>query len=150
MDGLYDRDVAQWASEQARALREHDHTRLDYDHLAEEIESLAKADRRALESHVVTVLQHLMKLQASPATEPRRGWQDSVIEARAAIRRLLRDSPSLRRDLPEIVQMEMVEARELASRSLSLYRETPRKPVDALAYDVEQVLGDWFPSGKAA
>ncbi|HST76453.1 MAG TPA: DUF29 domain-containing protein, partial [Acetobacteraceae bacterium] len=97
MDGLYDRDVAQWSSEQARALRERDHTRLDYDHLAEEIESLAKADRRALESHVASVIQHLMKLQASPATEPRRGWQDSVIEARAAIRRLLRDSPSLRR-----------------------------------------------------
>jgi hypothetical protein len=91
-----------------------------------------------------------MKLQASPATEPRRGWQDSVIEARAAIRRLLRDSPSLRRDLPEIVQIETAEARELASRSLSLYRETPRTPVDVLAYDVDQVLGDWFPSGEAA
>jgi hypothetical protein len=145
MDGLYDKDVAQWASEQARALREHDHTRLDYDNLAEEIESLAKADRRALESHVATVLQHLMKLQASPATDPRRGWQDSVIEARSAIRRLLRDSPSLRGDLPEIVQAETAEARELASRSLSLFGETPRVALDTLRYDEAQVLGDWFP-----
>jgi len=145
MDGLYDKDVAQWASEQARALREHDHARLDYDHLAEEIESLARADRRTLESHVATVLQHLMKLQASPATDPRRGWQDSVMEARAAVRRLLRDSPSLRRDLPEIVQAEIAEARELASHSLSLYGETPRVPLDTLRYDEAQVLGDWFP-----
>jgi hypothetical protein len=145
MDGLYDRDVARWASEQARALREHDHARLDYEHLAEEIESSARADRRALESHVATVLQHLMKLQASPAADPRRGWQDSMIEARAAICRLLRDSPSLRRDLPEIVQAETTEARELASRSLSLYGETPRVPLDTLRYDEAQVLEDWFP-----
>lgn len=86
-----------------------------------------------------------MKLQASPATDPRRGWQDSVIEARAAIRRLLRDSPSLGRDLPEIVQSETTEARELASRSLSLCGETPRVPLGTLRYGEAQVLGDWFP-----
>ncbi len=149
MDELYDRDVVRWAMEQAQALREHDHARLDYDRLAEEIESLAKADRRSLESHVASILQHLLKLQASPATEPRRGWQDSIIEARAAVGRLLRDSPSLLRDVPEMVQGELFGARRLAARSLSLYDERPRVPLETLSYDVEQVLGDWFPADTA-
>jgi hypothetical protein len=45
----------------------------------------------------------------------------------------------------EQVRAEIAEARELASRSLSLYGETPRVAVDTLRYNEEQVLGDWFP-----
>jgi hypothetical protein len=37
-----------------------------------------------------------MKLEASPASEPRAGWQETIAQQRGNIDRLLADSPSLR------------------------------------------------------
>jgi Domain of unknown function DUF29 len=47
--GLYDRDVVLWTEEQAAALRalRDSNLLLDWENLAEEIESLGKSDRRA-------------------------------------------------------------------------------------------------------
>lgn len=145
MGDLYETDLVLWASEQARALRAHDHARIEYDRLAEEIESLAKIDRRSLGSYIAVVLQHLIKLQASPASDPRRGWLDSIVTARAEIQKLLQDSPSLRQDVAELIQAETPQARGIAAKSMRLYRETPKIELDRLTYDEEQVLGDWFP-----
>ena len=46
---LYDQDFYQWTQEQAALLREGAWQDLDVINLAEEIESLGKSDRRALE-----------------------------------------------------------------------------------------------------
>lgn len=149
MSGLYDTDLVRWAAEQAQALRAHDHARLDYDHLAEELEGLVRADRRSLESYISVILQHLMKLQASPATDLRRGWEASVIEARSSARRVLRDSPSLRREVVSLIESETTGARDLAARVLRVYGETPRIPLEDLVYSEAQVLGDWLPGESA-
>jgi len=78
MDSRYDTDLLLWSEEQARALRaaarEGSNAPIDWEHVAEEIESLGAAERRALASHIGTVIEHLLKLQASPATAPERGW----------------------------------------------------------------------------
>ena len=42
------------------------------------------------------VLERLIKLQASPATDPRNGWMGSIDRARGDIDRDLKDRPSLR------------------------------------------------------
>jgi Domain of unknown function DUF29 len=68
---------------------------LDLEHLAEEIESLGKRDRRTLESQLRRLLLHLLKYRYDPAPEPRRGWRMTVREARREIADLLEDSPSL-------------------------------------------------------
>ena len=43
---LYRRDYYAWALEQARALQERRFEALDFEHLAEEVEDLAKGERR--------------------------------------------------------------------------------------------------------
>jgi hypothetical protein len=97
---LYERDFCEWTAEQAAALRAAAARRLnlalDFENLAEEIESLGRSDRRALASHVKRVTLHLLKLQYSPAQEPWAGWQDSVDLHRQEAHALLSDSPSLR------------------------------------------------------
>jgi hypothetical protein len=99
----YDTDVALWADRQTVLLKRRaagepvDDGELDWPHIAEEIESVGKSERLALRSHIGTVLEHLIKLQASPAIDPRNGWKVSVLRARSSIRRLLKSSPSLRR-----------------------------------------------------
>ena len=74
-DRGYDEDLAQWCESQARALRDGaragTNLPIDWENVAEEIESLGKSQGRELASGIRTTLVHLMKLQASPATDPR-------------------------------------------------------------------------------
>ena len=94
---LYDRDFFEWTQRQAGALREvaaGKAAALDWENLAEEIESLGKSQRRELASRLMTIVEHLAKLEYSPASEPRPGWEASVSRERDEIERLLEDSPA--------------------------------------------------------
>src|SRR5262249_39923965 len=76
---------------------------LDWENLAEEIESLGKSDRRELRGQIYRIIQHLAKLQFSPATDPRLGWSNSIKDARKQAQLLLEDSPSLKAQLEQFV-----------------------------------------------
>ena len=78
---LYDQDFFLWTKEQAAALRraKESNLPLDWENLAEEIESLGKSDRRQLTSQIRRILRHLLKLEASPAARPRAGWRSTII-----------------------------------------------------------------------
>ena len=95
----YKDDLATWATEQADALRGRRWDDVDIEHVAEEIEDLAKSDRRALRSHYSGLLAHLMKWKFASAEERERtgrGWLQSIANHRAEIDFILDDSPSLR------------------------------------------------------
>ena len=98
---LYDEDFYLWTRDQAAALRrlaaERWNGPLDLEHLAEEVEDLGKSQRHAVESLLERVLEHLLKLEHSPAADPRRGWLVSVLHARAHLGRLL--TAAIRRDV---------------------------------------------------
>ena len=103
---LYDRDFLRWTEQQATALRHAAkdlNLPLDWENLAEEIESLGKSLRRELSSQLRRVLRHLFKLEASPADRPRAGWRATITAARADIAEVLEQAPSLRREVAEIV-----------------------------------------------
>ena len=103
LNALYDQDFVRWTEEQAAALRqaksqslagtEGSNLPLDWENLAEEIESLGKSDRRELRSQITRVLRHLLKLEATPAAEPRAGWRATINEARTEIEGLLEGQP---------------------------------------------------------
>jgi hypothetical protein len=57
----YDEDLYQWTIEQGRALRDRATNALDYDNLAEEIESLGRSDKREIESRLENLLVNLLK-----------------------------------------------------------------------------------------
>jgi len=98
----YQQDLHAWTLEQAALLRAHRTAGLDWENLAEEILSSARRDQRKLQSHVCGILLGLLKWQAQPA---RRGasWRKSLRTQRRHIRDLLRQSPSLRRLVPELM-----------------------------------------------
>jgi Domain of unknown function DUF29 len=152
MDSRYDTDLLVWSEEQARALRAAAHegsdAPIDWEHVAEEIESLGAAERRALASHIGTVIEHLLKLQASPATAPERGWRDSIRRARRDIERLLAASPSLRREVGHMIDDETIAARSLVLASLADYDERPLIDIAGATYSEEQVLGEWMPERR--
>ena len=73
----YDEDFVAWSKEQTDALRAEARTgsnqKLDWENLAEEIESLGKSQLHQLKSQVRRVIELLLKLEFSPAADPRRG-----------------------------------------------------------------------------
>ena len=147
---LYEVDFVQWTEEQARTLRraKNSNLPLDWENLAEEIESLGRSQRRELSSQLRRILRHLLKLQASPAAEPRAGWGATIREARKEIDNLLRDSPSLRRQVQGLIEDEAGIAAELAMADLSQHAEPAaavRERIEQGGFTAEQVLGDWFP-----
>jgi hypothetical protein len=150
MGSLYDQDLVLWSETQARALRAAAgagwNAPIDWENVAEEIESLGRSERHALASHIAVVIEHLLKLQVSPAQEPVRGWRDTIRRARREIERTLKDSPSLRREVPGIVADETGPARTLVLDNLRDYGEQPLTDINAISYTEAQVLGDWLPA----
>lgn len=62
--------------------------------LEELIDALSRADRRALESHLVRLMQHIIKWRCQP-THRSRSWQHTIANAREAIAEIQEDTPSL-------------------------------------------------------
>jgi hypothetical protein len=147
---LYDRDFVLWTEEQAAALRraKDSNLPLDWENLAEEIESLGKSDRRGLASQIRRVLHHLLKMEGSPAIEPQAGWRSTILNARAEIEDILRDSPSLRGQVDTTIAEQIGIAARLAEVDLARHGETIggiRARLEQGGFTAEQVLGDWFP-----
>lgn len=149
MASLYDQDLVRWSEEQARELRAAAsagwNAPIDWDNVAEEIESLGRSERHSLASHIGVVIEHLLKLQASPANEPVRGWRDTIRRARGEIERRLEDSPSLRRELPDIISREMHRMQRMVRTMLQDYGEQSKTNIKSLSYTEAHVLGDWLP-----
>ena len=150
MSGLYDEDIVLWSERQAVLLRriasgENVNDQVDWPNIIDEVETVGRSERNALRSHVAVVLEHLIKLSASPAADPRNGWKTSVRRARIDIGRKLKDSPGLRSAVAGMILDETPSARELAASAMEEYGEAPRAGISAMAFTEDQVLGDWFP-----
>ena len=78
----YDTDFYAWTQEQAAQLRAKVWEDLDLENLPEEIEALGKSDRRAVQSHLVVLIQHLLKWAYQPQQRERygAGWQAGIDE----------------------------------------------------------------------
>lgn len=153
---LYDEDFLAWSKQQAEALRAAARTGsnqlLDWQNLAEEIESLGVSQKTALRSQMRRIVRHLLKLEFSPAATPRRGWFELVNDARSEIEDLLETSPSLRGDLRAAVNLVLRQGSKLAISDLEGYGEIDA-PIAArirsTSYSEDQIVGDWFPPVSA-
>lgn len=143
----YDTDFYAWTQAQAQALR----TRgaggnaLDYDNLAEEIETLGRSNERACESLIQRILEHLLKIEFIADPDCLRGWRKEISAFRRRLDRSL--SPSLRAHLPASLPDLYEAARERITfdiedqaLDLTLPQQSP--------YSFDDVLGrgeGWLP-----
>jgi hypothetical protein len=149
---LYEADTVAWSENQAAALRAAasgaSNQPLDWENLAEEIDDLAKSLRRRLRSQIARIIHHQVKLEYSPAIDPRNDWRRTVRLARLDIGRILRDSPSLKREIRGLIEEETAGAVQLAIIDLEERDEIDDMELPAIrgtSYNEEQILGDWFP-----
>ena len=149
----YERDFLRWTEQQARVLRElglaGTNLPVDWENVAEELESLGSSQRRELRSRLLTIIMHLLKLRASAATRPRAGWQDTIDRERSElIDGLLQQSPSLQREIVPAIADLTPKAKFRVERELRRRGELTAKAQARLAessFTEQEVLGDWFP-----
>jgi len=145
---LYDEDFYAWAMMTATLLRQRRFAEVDIVHLAEELEDMGKRERRALESHIRNVTLHLLKWRSQ---QEKRGasWRQSIRNGRIEIQKLLRDSPSLAGDVPQMLEEEYSAARADAIDETGLSEET--FPTHC-PFTAEQVLDSrfWPDDGKGS
>nr|WP_298379549.1 DUF29 domain-containing protein [uncultured Halomonas sp.] len=110
----YDQDAYAWALEQASLLRAGKLDQLDIEHIAEEIESVGKSERRALVSQLTRLFMHLLKWDHQPERRSY-SWRISIVDAQKKTARLLDDNPSLKASLEKIVEEAYEDARRAAA-----------------------------------
>ena len=139
---LYETDDHAWALEQAALLRAGRTADLDAANLAEELEDLARAWRDAVGSHLETVIEHLLKLEWSPAADPRDGWAVTVATHRARLEDRL--TPTLRRHLDDTFAKRYARARRIAARSMRRDGVTEATLPATCPYTLDQILDPDF------
>ena len=119
MTDLYDRDAYTWAMQQADALRRRSANEIDWDNVAEEIESVGKSQSSELRSRYAVLLLHLLKWLFQPERRSR-SWDTSIRVQRRAIEDHLGENPGLKSRRDELFGRAYFEARLTAAGETDL------------------------------
>lgn len=99
----YEKDFYAWAMQNAKLLKAGKLDEADIEHIAEEIESMGKSERRALINRLAVLLAHLLKWQYQPERRCN-SWKYTLEEQREEISDLLNDSPSLTHEIENKIE----------------------------------------------
>ncbi|MBF2057196.1 MAG: DUF29 domain-containing protein [Cyanobacterium sp. T60_A2020_053] len=142
---LYDTDYNLWILKTVEKLAKRDLDSLDWENLIEEVLDLRERKRRKMESLLMRLIEHLLKLGYwEVEREKNRGhWEGEIANLRKLIRKELKASPSLKRYLEEIFDESYQDARDIACKRSRLPLNTfPQTPIT----DLEQILDEnWLP-----
>jgi Domain of unknown function DUF29 len=143
---LYELDFFEWTRAQAELLRRGCFESADIPHIAEELADLGKRDRRETESFLERLIAHLLKWHMQAAKRSI-SWGNSIGDSRAQLRRIFKQSPSLRRYARDSIAEVYPDARRKASRETKL----PLKAFPAeCPYSFHQLMDDDFLPGDEA
>ncbi|MFB8789772.1 MAG: DUF29 domain-containing protein [Potamolinea sp.] len=143
---LYENDFYAWTQEQATLLRKHQWSELDLLNLIEEIESLGKHQRQELRNRLSVLIGHLLKWEYQISSRSR-SWLATIRVQRRDTLRLLKDNPSLKSYLEDVVSEAYENGRDLAMGETDLPERT--FPVEC-PYSLTEILGDRFYPGEAS
>jgi hypothetical protein len=87
MNDLYEADVLLWSEQQAALLRrmgagDRVNDQVDWENVAEEIESVGRSQLSAVRSHIVQALLHDLKAEAWPVAREAPHWRSEARRAR--------------------------------------------------------------------
>ena len=136
----YEEDYYLWTQIMVEKLRNKDYQDVDWDNLIEEIDDMGKSQKRAIESLLLRLTEHLLKLKYWEVEKERnqKHWQSEIVNFRVLLNKRLKDSPSLKAKLPEIYAEILSDSK----RSISKLFDLPEK----IDLPLNQVIDeDWFP-----
>ncbi len=123
-------------------LRQKRFAELDLPNIIEELESMGRSDRRALESSYRLLIAHLLKWQLQPQIRSR-SWAVTILRERSNIEEQEKRNPSLKAQAELIVQEGYRAARKEAMLETGLAKEA--FPAEC-PYTLAQLRDeDWMP-----
>ena len=142
---LYDHDFNLWTQEHILLLKQARFSEIDTTHLIEELEDMAKSNKRELVNRLIILVAHLLKWQYQPAMRCN-SWNSSINEQRIQLDYLLSDMPSLKSYLTEAIEKSYGRAVKLAVNETKLPLAT--FPATC-SYEQKQLLDeDFYPDNK--
>src|ERR1041385_2599687 len=91
----YEQDFYAWTVEQAKLLRSGEFSKVDALNVAEEIESVGRADRREFGDRLENLIVELLKWRCQSGARCG-NWRGAILQQRFEVERIVNDSPSLR------------------------------------------------------
>ena len=142
----YNHDYYGWLNENVKLIRNHQLHEIDTDHIAEELEAMAKSEKRELLNRLCILLMHLLKWQYQ-APRRTRSWRNTILTQRIDIIELLEDSPSLKPHLVEKMQSAYEKAKIKAEDETGIDQQ---QFPEQCPYTLEQVLSSHFLPGESS
>ena len=140
-------DFAAWATEQAAAVQAGVARDIDRANVAEELEALARRDRRVVRSQLRILLQHALKWEYQPDRRSR-SWLISINKARTRLLDVLADSPSLADPVKLQAELERIYPEVRRLTTLEMKASSSDLPAE-LALALTKLLDpDYPPSGN--
>src|SRR5262249_42750614 len=112
---------------------------VEWERVAEEIEDMGKSDLRECLSRARTILEHLYKLAASSAPEPRAGWKVTIKTQRAELRAAL--TASIRAKVEGALELLQEEAADIAAAGFEAHEPSIAIPA-ARRWSLAEILGE--------
>lgn len=107
-------DYCAWVEQQVALIRQRRFDAVGWAHVAEELSDMGRSEYWRLRSALKVLLLHLLKWDQQPERRSR-AWVASASEQRRRVSRCLKDSPSLKARLPELLADAYADARGLAA-----------------------------------
>lgn len=136
----YEQDLYAWLMQNAALLRQGRLSEIDVEHIAEELETMGRSERRELMSRLAVLLAHLLKWVYQPHQRSR-SWQAAIKGQREDLKTLSDESPSLKPELGQRLQEAYRRARIEAERQTGI--EEDRFP-ETCPFSLEQTLDNAF------
>lgn len=142
-----DEDFCGWLVDQASALRKRQPVSLDWDHLAEELEDMAAAQKGELVKRLATLFEHFLKMAFQPEERRARKRKVTIVKTRNAIDELLKRSPGLKGQIEALAREAYAYGSKQAGTALGMSRRQWEQQFPAVApWNLEQLLDeDFFP-----
>jgi len=136
----YNSDFYSWTQEQAALIRAGRLSELDLENLVEEIETMGRSEKTALESRLTVLIVHLLKWQYQPVGRGN-NWKYTIDDQRRKFQKVLKDNPGLKAQLDEILSDAYEQALHNASFETGLMESifTPK-----LAWTLDQLCESSF------
>jgi hypothetical protein len=136
----HEKDTYGWAVYTAQLLRERKMNEVDFDNIIEEMEALGRSEKHELINRLSLVISHLLKWQYQP-TMRGHSWIYTIEEQRKQAKIHLKDNPSLKSKLDEILIDAYDVAISKAAKETALDKKT--FPTEC-SYTFEQIINDEF------
>jgi Domain of unknown function DUF29 len=140
----YEEDFVAWLEDQARHARRREFAALDLENIAEELEGMARSDRREIRNRLIVLIIHLLKYQLQSSRRSR-SWIATIGEQRRRMLAIVDDSPSLR-ELPASILGECyAEARSVATEEAGI---SERRVPEQCPFPIAAVLDRRWLTGR--